>query len=58
MTAPIPPWVTEQIRQDALPCTRAVHAERIAVWGAGDLGRWLAAELGERVVAFIDANPL
>ena len=58
MTAPIPASVTEQIRQDALPRIRAARANRIAVWGAGNLGRWLAAQLGDRVVAFIDANPL
>jgi|GEM_PF-3803401 len=58
MTAPIPAWVTDQIRQDALPAVRQARAGRIAVWGAGDLGRWLANQLGSRVSCFLDMNPL
>jgi len=31
---------------------------RIAVWGAGEHGQWLARQLGPRCVGFIDSNPL
>ncbi len=31
--------------------------ERIVVWGAGELGRWLMHELGSNGASFVDTNP-
>lgn len=45
------------IYNDAYPLIAAAQ-QSIAVWGAGEHGQWLARQLGERCVGFIDSNPL
>ncbi|MEO0652477.1 MAG: methyltransferase domain-containing protein, partial [Planctomycetota bacterium] len=41
----------------ARPTLAASTAERVAIWGAGEVGVWLAQELDGRAVAFLDSNP-
>lgn len=52
------PGLFDAIRSEAAPLLAATPAERrVVVWGAGELGHWLMEALGERGVAFVDANP-
>ncbi len=41
----------------ALPSIRRMTGGRLVIWGAGELGGWLARALAPHVVAFVDMNP-
>ncbi len=46
-----------RIQDQALPLLDSHPDTKVVVWGAGEIGSWLMAELGPRGVAFVDANP-
>ena len=55
---PIDPETLEQIQRQARPLLESVKPEqRILIWGAGQLGTWLADELDTCAVGFLDSNP-
>lgn len=45
------------IQTEAREAIEQLNGERIVVWGAGELGRWLMHELEANGVAFVDTNP-
>lgn len=45
------------IQTEAREAIKQLDGERIVVWGAGELGRWLMHELDAHGVAFVDTNP-
>lgn len=47
----------QDIFDEALPMIAAARG-RIAIWGAGLHGQWLARQLGNRCAGFVDSNPL
>jgi len=47
----------DKIKQEAYKFLDRINNEKVVVWGAGLLGRWLMEKLGNNGVGFIDNNP-
>ena len=55
---PIDPDTLQLIQRQALPLIESVKPhQRILIWGAGQLGTWLADELGPCAIGYLDSNP-